>query len=169
MKNALLLLVGILFWKNAAGQVLSVYPTFPTADGEITLVFDLRQARDTRAAALLNRSDDVYLWAWAGSNPANRSNPEFTLSALASFNQPYAPAKLSPLGNDRWSIRLTPRKFLNQTADKPSAGWVVWSKTGLAPPKPKILPLSFTHPPCKSFFLLPTVPASRLRPALPWP
>ncbi len=118
MKKIFFLLAGLLVRLFACGQILTVYPAFPTADGEITLVFDLAKARDGRAAGLLGRSSDVYLWAWGGSNPADRSRPEYNLDGLTSFNQAYAPARLSPLGQDRWSIRLTPRKFLNLTADK---------------------------------------------------
>ncbi|MBC7891733.1 MAG: alpha-amylase, partial [Sphingobacteriaceae bacterium] len=118
IKKLLLFLVFFSFGPLVVGQVLTVYPAFPSADTEITLVFDVRKASDGRAAALLNRSDDVYLWAWGGGNPANRTNPEYTLDGQTAFNQPFAPAKLTPLGNDRWSIRLTPRQFLKLSADK---------------------------------------------------
>ena len=101
------------------GQALIVNPAFPTADAEITLIFDLTKARDARATSLLGRTSDVYLWAWGGSNPADRSKPEYTLDGLAKFDQPYAPARMTALGNDRWRITLNPRKFLNLGPDKP--------------------------------------------------
>jgi 1,4-alpha-glucan branching enzyme len=123
MKKLWLLLVGLAFRVGAVAQALTVYPTFPTADGEITLIFDLTKARDGRAAGLLGRTSDLYLWAWGGSNPADRSRPEYTLDGVTTFSQAYAPARMTPLGNDRWSIRLTPRKFLNLSADK-SLRWM---------------------------------------------
>ncbi len=118
LRKPLLFLLFLSFSPFVFGQILTTYPAFPSADQEITLVFDLSKASDGRAAALLNRSDDVYLWAWGGANPANRSTPEYTLDAQTSFNQAFAPAKLTPLGANRWSIRFTPRAFLKLGTDK---------------------------------------------------
>ncbi|MCY7350954.1 MAG: T9SS type A sorting domain-containing protein [Cytophagaceae bacterium] len=113
-----LLWISLLIPVLSFGQALTVNPAFPTADADITLIFDLTKVRDARATSLLGRTGDVYLWAWGGSNPADRSKPEYTLDALTKFDQPYAPALLTSLGNNRWSIRLNPRKFLNLGPDK---------------------------------------------------
>jgi 1,4-alpha-glucan branching enzyme len=101
----------------AAQSLLTVSPTFPTATSEITLTFDLKQAKDGRAAALLGKTSDVYLWAWGGSDPANRT-AEFGPTGQSNFNQAYPAAALTSLGNDRWQIRLRPSTYLNVPAGR---------------------------------------------------
>jgi glycosidase len=111
--NLLLLFVS----GSRAQSLLTVSPTFPTAAGEITLTFDLKQAKDTRAAGLLGKTNDVYLWAWGGSDPANRT-AEFGPPGQTNFNQGYPAAALTPLGNDRWQITLRPSTYLSVPAGK---------------------------------------------------
>lgn len=109
----LLALVGV----ARAQSYVSVSPTFPTAEGEITLTFDLKQAKDSRAGALLGKTSDVYLWAWGGSDPANRTT-EFSPAGQTNFNQAYPAAALTSLGNDRWQIKLRPNTYLSVPAGK---------------------------------------------------
>ena len=43
---------------------------FPTGDKEITLIFDLKLAKDSRASGLLGKTSDVFLWSGAGDADA---------------------------------------------------------------------------------------------------
>lgn len=110
-----------IFWLLAVqlawSQALIVKPDFPTADGEITLTFDLSQAKDSRKAGLLNQASGLYIWAWGGSNPDNKT-AEFSPSGQSNFGQAFAPGLLTRVGDNRWSIKLTPSKYLSISAGK---------------------------------------------------
>ncbi len=116
-------LIGLLFCVfccitlPCTAQYVSIQPTFPTADGDITLTFDLKLAKDTRAAGLLGKTSDMYIWAWGGSDVNNRQS-EFSPSGQSSFSQPFDPGKLTSLGSDKWSIKLKPAQYLNVTGGK---------------------------------------------------
>ncbi|WP_299707840.1 alpha-amylase family glycosyl hydrolase [uncultured Pontibacter sp.] len=106
---------------QAFAQAVTTIPEFPTGDEEITLIFDVKQAKDGRASGLLNQTGDVYLWSGAGtvgSTDAFKYQP----AGQTNFNQPFAPGKMTPLGNDRWEIKLTPRTYFGvpagETIDK---------------------------------------------------
>jgi 1,4-alpha-glucan branching enzyme len=98
-------------------QLLQVSPSFPTADGEITLTFDLKQAKDGRASGLLGKTSDVFLWAWGGFD-AERKNATYGPPGQSDFSKAFDPGKMTSLGNDRWQIKLTPRKYLGVADDK---------------------------------------------------
>lgn len=117
MQRSLLFFVGWLFvLVQASAQVITTQPAFPTADQEVTLIVDLRQAKDGRAAGLLGKTNDVYLWSGAGST---ETNPwEFAPTGQTDFSKPYEPGRMTALGNDRWQIKLTPRTYFNVPAAK---------------------------------------------------
>ncbi|MFN8355655.1 MAG: alpha-amylase family glycosyl hydrolase [Spirosomataceae bacterium] len=110
-------------------QYVTVSPYFPTATKEITIIFDLKQSKDSRATGLLGKSSDLYAWIWGGSD-VNNKKAEFGPTGQGSFNQPYEPSKLTPLGNDRWSIKLTPNQYLAISGGKTLAWMGVLAKNG---------------------------------------
>ena len=87
MKNVFLFLLTCFVATAAVAQVVTTQPTFPTADAEITLIFDLKLAKDGRAKALLGKTDDVYLWAGAGSTAAGNAF-EFQPAGQTDFGKP---------------------------------------------------------------------------------
>lgn len=115
----------------ASAQLVTTQPPFPTADQEITLIIDLKQARDTRAAGLLGKKDDVYLWSGAGRTETGNAF-EFQPANQLDFFKPFEPGRLTFLGNDRWQIKLTPRQYYNVPANVPirRLGLVVKSGDG---------------------------------------
>lgn len=113
-----LLLVVFLLLGRAFGQVVSTQPAFPTADAEVTLVFDLKQAKDSRAKALLGKQDDVYLWSGAGTTETGNAF-EFQPAGQTDFSKPFTPGKMTALGNDRWQIKLVPRTYYGVPAGRP--------------------------------------------------
>jgi 1,4-alpha-glucan branching enzyme len=102
---------------NAFGQALTVKPEFPTADGEITLTFDLTQAKDNRKAGLLNQTGGLYIWVWGGADLTNKT-AEFSPTGQTSFSQPFAPGLLTRVSDNIWTIKLTPNKYLNVMGGK---------------------------------------------------
>lgn len=128
-------LIGLLFclfcWATlpCTAQYVGIQPTFPTADGDITLTFDLKLSKDARATGLLDKTSDVYLWAWGGSDVNNRQ-AEFGPSGQSSFSQPFDPGKLTSLGADKWSIKLKPSQYLNVTGGKKLTWMGVLVKNG---------------------------------------
>ena len=107
----------LLCLNGAFGQALSVKPDFPTADGEITLTFDLSKAKDGRKDGLLNQTAGLYAWTWGGADPANKT-AEFSPPGQSNFAQPFAPGLLTRVSNDVWSIKLTPNKYIAVPAGK---------------------------------------------------
>ena len=107
----------LLCLNGAFGQALSVKPDFPTADGEITLTFDLSKAKDGRKDGLLNQTAGLYAWTWGGADPANKT-AEFSPPGQSNFAQPFAPGLLTRVSNDVWSIKLTPNKYISVPAGK---------------------------------------------------
>lgn len=106
----ILLLFQLLLYAQALGQAVQTIPDFPTGDREVTLIFDLRQAKDARAAGLLGKTDDVYLWSGAGTTASSNAF-EHQPAGQTNFSQPFNPGKMTPLGNDRWQIKLVPRAY----------------------------------------------------------
>ncbi len=101
---------------STQAQVVTTQPTFPTADAELTLVFDLKQAKDGRAKGLLGKTDDVYLWSGAGSVQGGNAF-EFQPAGQTNFGQPFTPGRMTALGNDRWQIKLVPRTYFGVPAN----------------------------------------------------
>ena len=112
----------IIFIQGALGQALTLKPFFSTADKEIEIIINLKNVKDGRAAGLLNKTSDVFLWAWGGTDATNKKS-EFGPDGQTSFSQPFDAGKMTALGNDRWSIKLTPSKYLKIPAGK-IVGWM---------------------------------------------
>jgi len=145
----------------ALGQLVTVQPSFPTGDQEITLTFDLSQAKDSRARALLGKTDDVFLWSGAGSTPTGNAF-EFQPTGQTDFARPFEPGKMTSLGNNRWQIKLIPRRYFNVPADRPirRLGLLLKSGNGQAQTEDVFVELfesklsvSFRSPRDKRFFV----------------
>lgn len=118
---------------TAVAQVVTTQPAFPTADQPVTLIVDLTQAKDARAKALLGKTNDVYLWSGAGQTETGNAF-EFQPAGQTDFSKPFAPGTMTPLGNDRWQIKLTPRTYYGVPAATPirRLGIVIKSGDGKA-------------------------------------
>ncbi|WP_020602597.1 alpha-amylase family glycosyl hydrolase [Spirosoma spitsbergense] len=123
------LLLGYWLCLSAVGQVITTQPTFPTADTELTLIFDLKLAKDGRAQSLLGKQNDVYLWAGAGSTATGNAF-EFQPAGQTDFSKPFTPGLMTALGNDRWQIKLKPRTYFGVPAGKPIRRLGVLLKSG---------------------------------------
>ncbi|MCU0340077.1 MAG: alpha-amylase family glycosyl hydrolase [Spirosomaceae bacterium] len=112
----LLWLMGV--WaQSALGQALTIKPEFPSPDKEVTLTFDLTQAKDNRKVGLLNQMSGLYVWAWGGSDPNNKT-AEFGPMGQTSFSQAFAPGLLTRVSENVWSIKLIPQNYLTVTGGK---------------------------------------------------
>lgn len=114
---------------QSQGQVVTTQPVFPSSENEITLIFDLKLAQDNRAKGLLGKTSDVYLWSGAGSTATGNAF-EYTPTGQTDFSKPFEPGKMTSLGNDRWSIKLTPRPFFGVPAATPIRRLGVLLKSG---------------------------------------
>jgi 1,4-alpha-glucan branching enzyme len=107
----------LLFTFSALAQV-TTEEIFPTGDKEITLIFDLKLAKDSRASGLLGKTSDVYLWSGAGdADPGDAF--KYQPAGQTNFSAPFDKGKMTSLGNDKWSIKLTPRTYFNVPAGNP--------------------------------------------------
>ncbi|MHC2990980.1 alpha-amylase [Pontibacter sp. HJ8] len=102
---------------HALGQAVQTVPAFPTESQEVTLVFDVKLAKDPRAKGLLGKTDDVYLWSGAGVVGSTNAF-QYQPAGQTSFNQPFAPGKMTYLGNDKWEIKLVPKQYFGVPGDK---------------------------------------------------
>lgn len=85
-------------------------PHFFSVDGEVTITFDATLANDSRAAGLLGLTEGVYMWSGVGTT----EEPfEYGPSGQSNFNQPFEPGIMSYLGDDKWSITITPDEYFN--------------------------------------------------------
>ncbi|RDC63872.1 alpha-amylase family glycosyl hydrolase [Adhaeribacter pallidiroseus] len=98
------------------GQAVTTNPLFPTTDQPVNITFDVSQAKDTRAAGLIGKTDDVYLWSGAGTTSTNAF--ELQPTGQTDFAQPFAPGKMTFLGSNRWQITISPRAYYNISAGK---------------------------------------------------
>lgn len=92
--------------------------TFPRGDQTITIIFDLKLAKDSRATRLLGKTNDIYLWSGAGTTQDGNAF-EYQPAGQTNFNVPFAPGSMTYLGDDKWSIRLNPRSYFNVPSNKP--------------------------------------------------
>ena len=130
-----------LFSFSAYAQVTTA-EFFPSGDKEITLIFDLKLAKDSRASGLLGKTNDVFLWSGAGdllTGDAFKYQP----AGQTNFSAPFEKGRMTSLGNDRWSIKLTPRTYFNVPAGNPivKLGLLLKSGDGKAQTEDFILPL----------------------------
>lgn len=109
MKCILLQCTLLLFvLQQSFSQAVTTDSYFPNGDKEITLIFDLKQAKDVRVAGLLGKTSDVFLWSGAGT--ADNAF-EFQPTGQTNFGIPFEMGRMTSLGNDRWSIKLKPRDY----------------------------------------------------------
>lgn len=108
-KKPLYFLFLFIFHLKALGQV-TTQELFPNGDNEITIIVDLKKAKDSRATGLLGKSSDVYLWSGAGSTETGNAF-QFQPSGQSNFSAPFEKGKMTPLGNDVWSIKMIPRSY----------------------------------------------------------
>ncbi|WP_394991328.1 alpha-amylase family glycosyl hydrolase [Emticicia sp.] len=101
--------------QNAYSQLITTDSYFPNGDKEFTIVCDLKEAKDIRAAGLLGKTSDVYLWSGAGTGD---NAFEFQPTGQTNFNAPFEMGRMISLGNNRWSIKLKPRDYFKVPADK---------------------------------------------------
>ena len=107
----------LLFGFSAFAQV-TTEEIFPTGDKEITLIFDLKLAKDSRASGLLGKTSDVFLWSGAGDSDAGDAF-KYQPAGQTNFSVPFDKGKMTYLGNDKWSIKLNPRSYFNVPAGNP--------------------------------------------------
>lgn len=109
MKRILLQCTLLLFvLQQSFSQAVTTDTYFPNGDKEITITFDLKQAKDVRVAGLLGKTSDVFLWSGAGT--ADNAF-EFQPTGQTNFGVPFEMGRITSLGNDRWSIKLKPRDY----------------------------------------------------------
>ncbi len=109
MKRILLQCTLLLFvLQQSFSQAVTTDSFFPNGDKEITITFDLKQAKDVRVAGLLGKTSDVFLWSGAGT--ADNAF-EFQPTGQTNFSVPFEMGRMTSLGNDRWSIKLKPRDY----------------------------------------------------------
>ena len=113
----LLIFFLLIFHLSAFGQV-TTQELFPNGDHEITLIVDIKKAKDARASGLLGKSSDVYLWAGAGSTETG-SAFQFQPIGQNNFALPFDKGKMTPLGNDVWSIKINPRSYFSVPSGTP--------------------------------------------------
>lgn len=107
-----------LFCTFSAFAQVTTEEIFPTGDKEITLIFDLKLAKDSRASGLLGKTSDVFLWSGAGDSDAGDAF-KYQPAGQTNFSVPFDKGKMTSLGNDKWSIKLTPRTYFNVPAGNP--------------------------------------------------
>lgn len=101
----------LFFSKALVGQV-STQELFPNGDNEITIIVDLKKAKDSRAAGLLGKTSDVYLWSGAGSTESGTAF-QYQPAGQTNFSAPFEKGKMTSLGSDVWSIKITPRSYFS--------------------------------------------------------
>lgn len=102
---------------KALGQV-TTQELFPNAENEISIIVDLKKAKDSRATGLLGKSSDVYLWSGAGSTESGNAF-QYQPFGQTNFSMPFEKGKMTPLGNDVWSIKITPRSYFSVPTGTP--------------------------------------------------
>ena len=125
----LLLLFTALITQLAFGQAVTTIPAFPTADAEVTLIFDVTQMKDSRAAGLLGKTSDVFLWSGAGSTDVGDAF-QYQPAGQSNFNAPFAPGTMTALGGNKWQIKLVPRTYFGVPAGQPIRRLGVLLKSG---------------------------------------
>ncbi|MBC5772747.1 T9SS type A sorting domain-containing protein [Pontibacter sp. KCTC 32443] len=116
--SSLFILLSLVTCLSAAAQVVTTKPVLPTADKPVTLVFDINQAKDSRAANLKNTPNDIYLWSGAGTT-ATGDAFQYQPAGQTVWTAPFAPGKMTFVGNNRWSITITPRSYFGVPTGTP--------------------------------------------------
>jgi 1,4-alpha-glucan branching enzyme len=116
-------------WLPILGQAVTTDPALPNGDQEITLIFDLIQAKDARAKGLLGKTSDVYLWSGAGTTETGDAF-QYVPADQKVFSSPYEKGKMTSLGNDKWSIKIKPRDYYAVPSNIPIKKLGVLLKSG---------------------------------------
>ena len=127
-----LMLIFVLLWTKwlpVAGQAITTDPALPNGDQEITLIFDVSLAKDSRAKGLLGKTNDVYLWSGAGATDTGDAF-QFQPVGQTNFATPFEKGKMTSLGNNKWSIKLKPRDYYGVPANIPIKKLGVLLKSG---------------------------------------
>lgn len=103
---------------QVTAQVVTTKPVLPTADKPVTLIFDISKSTDARAATLKNTPNDIYLWSGAGTT-VNGDAFQYQPAGQTNWQAPVTGGKMTYLGNNRWSITITPRTYFNVPAGTP--------------------------------------------------
>ncbi len=112
------LVLCVAFCAHISFGQLTTTQAFPTGEQEVTIIFDLKLAKDSRAKGLLGKTDDVYLWSGAGTTD-NGNAFEYQPTGQTDFSKPFEAGKMTALGNDRWSIKITARNYFKVPANQP--------------------------------------------------
>lgn len=134
--KVLLCLLPFLGHGGLYAQAVTTDTYFPNGENEFTIIFDLKQAQDTRAAGLLGKTSDIFLWSGAGT--ADNAF-EFQPTGQTNFSVPFEMGRMTSLGNDRWSIKLKPRDYFKVPIGKFIKNWDFYLKVAMGKHKPKIL------------------------------
>lgn len=131
--NALKQWIWLVIWLSfglcaAHAQIVTTVPAVPDFEKEVTLIFDLKQAKGWTAEGLL-RESELYLWSGADSQ-MDGSGFEFRPADQGWFGKPNPSGKLSALGNHRWQIKLIPRAHCRVPANKPIQQMALIVKSG---------------------------------------
>ncbi|MEY4541457.1 MAG: hypothetical protein RLZZ306_3214, partial [Bacteroidota bacterium] len=116
-------------WLPVVGQAVLTDPALPNGNQEITLIFDLTLAKDSRAKGLLGKTTDVFLWSGAGSTETGDAF-QYQPSGQSNFALPFDKGKMTSLGNDKWSIKLKPRDYYAVPSNIPIRKMGVLLKSG---------------------------------------
>lgn len=143
-------------------QVVTTNPLLPNGDKEITLIFDLKLAKDARAKGLLGKTSDVYVWAGAGTTETGDAF-EYQPAGQTDFSKPLDKAVMTALGNDVWSIKLTPRTYFAVPTTKIIKRLGLILKNGAGTAQTEDLFISLYDVGFSIAFLLPTQTASVLK------
>ncbi|AMJ65762.1 DUF4961 domain-containing protein [Hymenobacter sp. PAMC 26628] len=92
-------------------QVVTVQPTFFTADTPVTLTFDATQGN----AGLAGFTGPVYIWTGAVTDKSVNQG-DWKGGPRVNFNQPDPAALMTALGGDKYTITFTPRAFYGLAA-----------------------------------------------------
>lgn len=120
-----LLLLGL----PALAQVVTTDPTFPTADKPVTLTFDISKSTHSKKVGLLTNPEDIYLWSGAGTTEAGDAF-EYQPDGQNTWTAPFAPGKMTYLGESKWQITLTPRSYYGVPDGTPIAKLGLLLKNG---------------------------------------
>jgi len=107
--KSLFFILLLIFHVRSHGQV-TTQEIFPNGDKEITIIFDLKKAKDARAEGLLGKTSDVYLWSGASTSETGNAF-QYQPPGQTNFSAPFEKGKMTSLGNDLWSITITPRNY----------------------------------------------------------
>ncbi len=100
----------LLFIAKLQAQV-TIDPLFPTASKEITITIDVSKVKNPSAMGMLNKTDDVYLWAWAGTSATNKSNADILVPGQNDFKVAFTPGKMTNVSTNVWQLKFIPKDY----------------------------------------------------------